>query len=240
MINVENLVVSYNKEIALKEVSLEISKGTSCAIIGKSGCGKTTLLYTLAKIIDFNSGDIWINNNPIAKYDENIGLILQDLGLFPWKTVEKNILIAMKRSKIARKENRYIVDKILKELDIHNQKYKYIKSLSGGQRQRVAIARAIVSNPEILMLDEATSALDAMTKEKIQDLLLEIHIDRKNTMVFVTHSIEEAVFLGKKIIVMENGKIKSTIDNTCFKEENIRTKDSYIHMCNEVRRALYE
>lgn len=240
MLKIENLVVTYKDHVALKEVSLEITRGTSCAIIGKSGCGKTTLLYTLAKIIDIKEGSIFINNKSVKDYDESVGLILQDLGLFPWKSVEKNVLMSMKKINISKNDKRKKVDEILKELNISDYKHKYIHQLSGGQKQRVAIARAIISNPELLMLDEATSALDAITKEKIQDVLLDIHKDRQNTMILVTHSIEEAVFLGRNIVVMEDGKIKSVIENDVFGEPNLRTKESYIHMCNKVRSQLYE
>lgn len=240
MIKIKNLTVSYKEEVALQEVSLDIPKGTSCAIIGASGCGKTTLLYSLAKIIKKNSGDIFINEKLIEDSNEKISLILQDLGLFPWKSVENNVLMGLKRSTLSKVEKRKLVYKTLNELDILKYKNKYIHELSGGQKQRVAIARTLVNNPDIMMLDEATSALDAMTKEKIQDLLLDIHFKRKNTMVFVTHSIEESVFLGKKIVVMENKKIKSIIDNKYFGDKDIRKKEEYIHMCNEVRRQLYE
>ena len=240
MIKIEDLVVTYNDYVALQEVSLEIPKGTSCAIIGKSGCGKTTLLYTLAKIINIKEGSIFINNKDIDEYNENIGLILQDLGLFPWKTVEKNILMAMKKINISKTDKKNKVHEILKELSILEYKNKYIHQLSGGQKQRVAIARTIVSGSDLLMLDEATSALDAMTKEKIQDILLRVHTSRANTMILVTHSIEEAVYLGKNIVVMESGKIKNIIDNKVFGEKNIRTKESYVHMCNKVRSQLYE
>ncbi len=240
MIRVEKLTVKYNDNIALKEVSLEIPKGTSCAIIGLSGCGKTTLLYSIAKVIEKDSGEIYINKEKINESNIKKSLILQQLGLFPWKTVEKNILMGMKRNNLNKHEKNVEIDKVLKELGIADIKNKYIKELSGGQKQRVAIARSIVNNPEIFMLDEATSALDSINKEKIQDLLLDIHIKRKNTMICVTHSIEEAVFLGEKIVVMEDGNIKSTIQNKYFKDKEIRKKEEYLRICNEVRSKLYD
>lgn len=240
MIKVQNLTISYKEEKVLKEVSLDIPKGTSCSIIGESGCGKTTLLYCLAKVINKDSGDIFINNKSIEDSTEKISLILQDLGLFPWKSVENNILMGLKSTALKKNEKKKIVYEILNELDMFKYKDKYIHELSGGQKQRVAVARSLVNNPEIIMLDEATSALDAMTKEKIQDLLLNIHLNRQNTMLFVTHSIEEAVFLGKKIIIMEKGNIKYVIDNKYFGDRDFRNTEEYMRLCTEVRRKLYE
>ncbi len=240
MIKVQNLTISYKEEKVLKEVSLDIPKGTSCSIIGESGCGKTTLLYCLAKVINKDSGDIFINNKSIEDSTEKISLILQDLGLFPWKSVENNILMGLKSTALKKNEKKKIVYEILDELNMFKYKDKYIHELSGGQKQRVAVARSLVNNPEIIMLDEATSALDAMTKEKIQDLLINIHLNRQNTMLFVTHSIEEAVFLGKKIIIMEKGNIKYVIDNKYFGDRNFRNKEEYMRLCTEVRRKLYE
>ncbi|MGG7076575.1 ABC transporter ATP-binding protein [Clostridium sardiniense] len=234
------MTISYNEERVLKEVSLDIPKGTSCSIIGESGCGKTTLLYCLAKVINKDSGDILINNKSIEDSTEKISIILQDLGLFPWKSVENNILMGLKSTALKKNEKKKIVYEILNELDMFKYKDKYIHELSGGQKQRVAVARSLVNNPEIIMLDEATSALDAMTKEKIQDLLLNIHLNRQNTMLFVTHSIEEAVFLGKKIIIMEKGNIKYIIDNKYFGDRDFRNKEEYMRLCTEVRRKLYE
>lgn len=233
MIKIEKLVVSYGKEVVLKEVSLDISKGTSYAIIGPSGCGKTTLLYTIAGLIKEQSGEVKIDRNKVS-------LILQNLGLFPWKSSEDNIMMGLKKSNFKKEEKLNKVNLLLKELEIESIRSKYINELSGGQKQRVAIGRTLINNPEILLLDEATSALDAMTKEKIQELLLEIHLKRKNTMVFVTHSIEEAVFLGEKIIVMIDGRIKEVIENQYFGDREIRKKQEYFHVCNKVRSALYD
>lgn len=240
MIKIKYLTVYYGQKKILKEVSLDISKGTSYAIIGESGCGKTTLLYSIAGLLEKSSGEILIDNNPLEKSQDKISLILQNLGLFPWKTVENNILMGLKNKVLSKDEKKKLVYEILKELNILEHKSKYINQLSAGQKQRVAIGRTLISNPEIIMLDEATSALDAMTKEKIQDLLLEIHLKRENTMISVTHSIEEAVFLGKKIIVMKDGLIKSIIENKYFGDGEIRKKEEYFHICNKVRRELYE
>ena len=232
MIDISDLTVRYGIEIAIDNISLSIEKGKTYAIIGKSGCGKTTLLYTIAGLISNYEGNLEIEGDT--------SLILQNLGLFNWFTVYKNIYLGLNKSKFNKEEKKDLVNKIIDELDLSEVKNKYPKELSGGQKQRVAIARTIISNPEILLLDEATSALDSINKEKIQELLLDIKNKKKITMILVTHNIEEAVFLGEEIIVMKDGKIDSIISSKYFGDKNIRMKKEYIEICNEVRGKLYD
>ena len=232
MIKIKNLTVKYKDEIAIEDLNLSIEKGKSYAIIGKSGCGKTTLLYAMAGIIS--------NYEGILEIEGDTSLILQNLGLFNWFTVYKNILLGLNKSKLTKEEKNSLVNEIIDELDLNEVKNKYPKELSGGQKQRVAIARTIISNPEILLLDEATSALDSINKEKIQELLLDIKNKKNITMILVTHNIEEAVFLGEEIFVMKDGKIDSIISNKYFGDKNIRMKKEYIEICNEVRGKLYD
>ncbi|WP_195429710.1 ABC transporter ATP-binding protein [Clostridium sp. D46t1_190503_E9] len=232
MIKISDLTVKYKDEKAIDNLSLSIEKGKTYAIIGKSGCGKTTLLYTIAGLISNYEGKLEIEGET--------SLILQNLGLFNWFTVYKNIELGLNKYKFTKKEKEKLVNDVLKELDLLSFKNKYPKELSGGQKQRVAIARTIISNPETLLLDEATSALDSINKEKIQDLLLDIKDKRNNTMILVTHSIEEAVFLGEYIVVMKDGKIHSIINNRYFGDKDIRKKQEYIEICNEVRGKLYD
>ncbi|MDU5111381.1 MAG: ABC transporter ATP-binding protein [Clostridium sp.] len=232
MINIKDLTIKYNKEVAINNLSLSIEKGKSYAIIGKSGCGKTTLLYTMAGLISNYEGKLEIEGET--------SLILQNLGLFNWFTVYKNISLGLNKSNLSKEEKEKVVNKIINELGLADLKDKYPKELSGGQKQRVAIGRTIINNPEILLLDEATSALDSINKEMIQELLLEIKIEKNITMILVTHNIEEAVFLGEEIIVMKDGKIDSIIPNKYFGDKDIRSKNEYIEICNKVRGSLYD
>lgn len=232
MIKIKDLTVKYKEETAIDKLYLDIEEGKTYAIIGKSGCGKTTLLYTMAGLISNLEGKVEIEGES--------SLILQNLGLFNWFTVYKNIELGLNYKNITKSEKKNLVDNILIELDLIKFKDKYPKELSGGQKQRVAIGRTLISNPKILLLDEATSALDSINKEKIQDLLLDIKKKRNNTMVLVTHSIEESVFLGENIIVMKDGKIDSVIKNEYFGDKDIRGKEEYFKVCNRVRSRLYE
>ncbi|MCF0147355.1 MAG: ABC transporter ATP-binding protein [Clostridium sp.] len=232
MISIKDLSVKYKEETAIDNLNLYIEGGKSYAIIGKSGCGKTTLLYTMAGIISNYEGKLEVEGES--------SLILQNLGLFNWFTVYKNIILGLNKSNLSKEEKEIRVNNIIEKLGLSDVKYKYPKELSGGQKQRVAIARTIIRNPKILLLDEATSALDSINKEKIQELLLDIKKENNITMVLVTHNIEEAVFLGEEIIVMKDGRIHSVIKNQYFGDTDIRRKKEYIEICNKVRGKLYD
>ncbi|WP_069999306.1 ABC transporter ATP-binding protein [Cellulosilyticum sp. I15G10I2] len=238
MIAIKDLCFSYGTEKVLDRIDLTVPKNTTCAVIGPSGCGKTTLLYTLAGLLHFDLGTVLINGErPVGRQKET-GVILQDYGLLPWKTVWANVALGLKARGFNKLEVKDKVHAILEELNILELKNKYPAQLSGGQKQRVAIARALVLNPDLLLLDEATSALDAMTKEHIQNLLLKLYKKHPLTMVFITHSIEEAVFLGQQIVIMEKAGIKKVIANPYFGDETIRSKMDYYKICLEVRKYL--
>lgn len=240
MIEIKDFNFNYAEDIVLDNFNLSIEENTTCAIIGPSGCGKTTLLYSLAGLLTSEDGKIRINNEELKGIRQETGVMLQDNGLLPWKTVWDNVALGLKSRNIDKKIIKTKVDKILKDLDIFNQINKLPYQLSGGQRQRVAIGRTLVTEPDLLLLDEASSALDALTKENIQNIILDIYNSRKITIVMVTHNIEEAVFLGQKIVIMNKGKIKSIIDNKYFGDKGIRLNPEFYKMCIEVRKLLYE
>lgn len=238
MIQVRNLGVSYGSEAALKGIDLDIPKNTTCAIIGPSGCGKTTLLYALAGLLPPQKGQVMINGKELKEVRKETGVILQNAGLLPWKSAWRNVSLGLKargqdKETISRK-----VNGILDELGLLPHGNKFPAQLSGGQKQRVAIARTLVLEPDLLLLDEASSALDTITREHIQNLILRIYKKRPTTLVLVTHSIEEAVFLGQRIVVMERSAIKHIIDNPYFGDEDIRSKSDYYNICLEVRKWL--
>ena len=240
MIDIRKLCFSYDRDQALEDINLNIPKNTTCAVIGPSGCGKTTLLYILAGLLHISEGEVLINKEKLRGCRKDTGVILQDYGLLPWKTVWSNVALGLKVRGHDPKEINFRVKEILTELNILELKDKYPTQLSGGQKQRVTIGRTLVTKPDLLLLDEATAALDAITKEHIQNLLLKLYMKRPITMVFVTHSIEEAVFLGQKIVVMDKTKIKKVIDNPYFGDTEIRWKMDYYNICLEVRRWLEE
>ncbi|MGM0603609.1 MAG: ABC transporter ATP-binding protein [Bacillota bacterium] len=242
MIKVDNLSVCYTDEeeklFALKNINLEIEKNSTCAIIGPSGCGKTTLIYALAGLLEKESGSVEIFGKKQDGIRKETGLILQNYGLLPWKSIQENIALGL----IVRGEDQKIIDKkvneIVKKLDIRELKEKYPAQLSGGQRQRVAIGRSLALNSDLLLMDEPSSSLDEISKEKLQNLILKIHKENPLTIVVVTHNIAEAVFLGQKIVVMKNSGIKDILDNPYFGDESLRYKMDFYKICLEVRKSL--
>lgn len=238
MINVRKLGVSYGSEIALRNIDLDIPRNKTCAIIGPSGCGKTTLLYSIAGLLIPSEGKVLINGEEFREPRRETGVILQNGGLLPWKTAWDNVSLGLKARNIPKTIINQKVTEILKELGILEHKNKYPTQLSGGQKQRVAIARALVIEPDLLLMDEASSALDAINREHIQNLLLRLYRKNPITMLLITHSIEEAVFLGQTIVIMKQGGILHQIDNPYFGDEDIRSKPEYYMLCSEVRQLL--
>lgn len=189
---------------ALKNISLNIERGESVTVVGPSGCGKSTLLYLLSGLIMPKSGQILFENNPLTSINRKAVLILQDYGLFPWKTVAENIALGLtvnkKENRLSKSDIESKVDEISELLNIKEHKNKFPTQLSGGQKQRVAIGRALVMEPDVLLMDEPFAALDAITKESLKNLIQSICQKRNLTLVFVTHNIEEAISLGDKIV----------------------------------------
>lgn len=231
MLLLKNVSINYKrkKEIinVINNFSLQIEQGESVVILGASGCGKSTLVNTLAGTIPSDSGEIVFvkeqKGQALNPKIHKIGIIPQNCGLLPWKTVKENCLLPLKIRKEqvneARKEE---ITNIYKSLDIDRLLHKYPKELSGGQAQRAAIARAFILRPDLLLMDEPFSALDEITREEARELYLKIWKHHKPTTVLVTHSIEEALYLGNRIIVMgaDKGNIKYQMDNPYFGESS--------------------
>jgi len=238
MIEVKELDFAYQKEKVLKNINLEVKKGESLAVIGPSGCGKTTLLYLLAGLEEADRGTIKINSQLLTGIRDRSGVILQDYGLFPWKTVYNNLALGLKIRGAAGQEIKEKVNSALKRLKISELKDKYPAELSGGQKQRVAVGRALVLAPDLLLMDEPFSALDALTREEMQNLILEIHARENFTYVLVTHDIAEAAFLGHKIAVIKEGKIAAVLENPHFGEKALREKEEFFELQKKLRNLM--
>lgn len=243
MIKIKDLSVYYkwqNQDItALENLNIDIESGEIYTFIGPSGCGKSTLLYVLSGINKEYGGEVSIDGRAIDPKTQRIGLILQNYGLVPWKTVYQNAMLGLKI-----KKDRYGLDDyssyIFEQLGINDLLKRYPKELSGGQQQRVAIARAFVMRPDLLLMDEPFSALDAITREEIQELFLNIWKEHKVTTVFITHSVDEALYLGSRIVVLSSapGTVLENIENPCFMMEDLRSKDEYHLMASHLRERL--
>lgn len=245
MLDINNLTVSYKSDKklvnALGPISMKIATGDIYAVIGPSGCGKSTLLNVLSGIIKDHGGDVKLNNEDLNPKTHNIGLIPQNFGLLPWKNVQKNCTLSLKiKGKVIDSSTSERIDYIQKKLDIYSLKDRFPNELSGGQKQRVAIARAFIMDSDLLLMDEPFSALDAITREEAQELFMNMWNQYKTTTLFVTHSIEEAIYIGKKIAIMSHcpGNIIKIIDNPLFNTENLRENEEYLKLSSLLRTII--
>ncbi|MCD7855383.1 MAG: ABC transporter ATP-binding protein [Clostridiales bacterium] len=192
---------------ALEDINLEIEEGNFVSVIGGSGCGKSTLLRIIGGLDTDYEGEVLVDGRKVEKPSRDKGFIFQDHRLLPWLTVKENIKFSLPEEQ---KNNSGLIREYLEMVDLEEFENSYPSQLSGGMAQRVSIARALANKPKILLLDEPFGALDAITKIKLQEQLLKIWKKEQITMIIVTHDIDEAVYLGSKVIVMtpRPGKIK--------------------------------
>jgi NitT/TauT family transport system ATP-binding protein len=220
---------------ALSGANLTIDKGEFICLIGASGCGKSTLLRIIAGFEQPTSGEALMWGKPIDGPDPGRGMVFQDYALFPWLSVRDNIGFGPASRGHGRAEVAAIVDKFVELVGLSKFANAYPHQLSGGMKQRVAIARVLANDAEIVLMDEPFGALDAMTRERLQDELLEIWERTKLTVVFVTHSIEEAIFLSNRVVVMTPGPGRIESDNAL---KLPRPRDVSSPEFNDVRRVL--
>lgn len=228
MIKLENVIKKFGNQTAVDNLSLEIKKGEICAFVGESGCGKSTTLRMINRLIPFDSGSIKIDNKDINEYDpvelrRSIGYVVQSTGLFPHMNVRENIsvvprLLGWKEDEILPRVKELIS---LVGLDVKSYINKYPSELSGGEAQRIGVARALAANPDIILMDEPFGAVDPLNRNNLQNEFLKIQKQLKKTIIFVTHDIEEAIKMGDKIAIMSKGKLE------CFDSpENILSSEN--------------
>lgn len=215
IIRFENVALHYGDEEILDDFSLEITQGEFLTVIGSSGCGKTTMLKLINGLLKPQAGRVLVYDQDIAETDRialrrKIGYVVQEIGLFPHMSIEKNITyVPDLRGKGDKQKMKNRVDKMMELMELPlSMKKRYPAELSGGQRQRVGIARALMGKPDILLMDEPFGAVDEITRKKLQQEIQKIHRDLGVTIVFVTHDIREAMLLGSKVLVMDKGKIE--------------------------------
>ncbi|MDM8165670.1 ABC transporter ATP-binding protein [Roseovarius sp.] len=199
---------------ALSSVSLDIAKGEFLTIVGPSGCGKSTLLRLVAGLADPSEGELLLNGSPITGPQRDMGIVFQSPVLFPWRSVMDNVLLPADVLKLDRRDARNRAEELLEIVGLSDFAKKYPNELSGGMQQRVAIARALVHRPSVVLMDEPFGALDAMTRDTMNLEIMRIWREAGTTILFVTHSIPEAVFLGERVVVMtaRPGKIAEVVD----------------------------
>ena len=225
---------------ALEGLSLQVEEGEALAIIGPSGCGKSTLLRLASGLMKPTAGEVAIDGTPVEGPRQATAFILQDLGLLPWKDVFRNAELGLKIQGLPRQQRRERTERALAQVGLHGFEKNHPGELSGGMQQRLALARALAMDADIMLMDEPLSALDALLREGLQDVLWRLWKDRGHTQVLVTHSIEEAVFLGSRIVVMSPrpGRIVAEIENPGMQDEGYRSQEGFLDLCTRVREAL--
>lgn len=220
VVNVRDLKVNYAKNRILDGINLKIKKGEFIAIVGPSGCGKTTLINAIAGFKEFNGS---------IERTKNIGVVFQDYAVFPWLKLEDNISFGLKGDKSQ-------LTNYLEMIGLSNIKDNYPFMLSGGQKQRVALARTLAAKPELILMDEPYGALDIYTREKMQQWLLEIWQNDKKTIIFVTHSIDEAIFLADRVLLLKDKKIMKEygVDFNRPRDKNIRFIKEFIDLKRQI------
>lgn len=199
---------------ALQDFNLDIREGEFFTLLGPSGCGKSTFLNVLAGLARKSGGSISIDGQPASGINREQGVVFQGYALFPWRTVLQNIEVGLEIRKIPKRERRETAEQFLHLVGLAGFGQRYPHELSGGMRQRVAIARSLAYSPSLLLMDEPFAALDAQTREILQSELLRIWEQHKTTIVFITHSLDEAIYLSDRIAVMTHrpGRVKSVLD----------------------------
>ncbi len=236
MIKIENVVKKYSgmERPAVQNLSMDIGEGEICVFVGPSGCGKTTTLKMINRIIEPTSGAIYVNGVNVLKQNpdklrQNIGYVIQQIGLFPHMTVYENIAIVPKLLDWKDDTTKKRVDELLEivGLDPEENRSKYPKALSGGQRQRVGVARALAVNPPIMLMDEPFGAVDPVTRSQLQNEFLRLQKKIKKTICFVTHDIDEAIKMGDRIAIMEQGNLVQydSPENLLFNPNNEFVED---------------
>jgi NitT/TauT family transport system ATP-binding protein len=223
--------------LALEDVSIEVRPREFLALLGPSGCGKSTLLYLLGGFLPVEKGSIQVEGKPIAAPGPDRGIVFQHFALFPWKTVRANVLYGLERMGLPRDEREKRAQSFIDLVGLTGFEDSFPSQLSGGMKQRTAIARTLAFDPKILLMDEPFGALDAQTRSLMQEELLRIWQRTPKTVIFVTHDVQEAVYLADRVAVMSArpGRIKAIVDTKFDKNApDIHKQQSFVDKVDEI------
>ena len=247
-LHIHNVSKTYRSDgqevLAVDEIDLKIKNKEFATILGPSGCGKSTLLRIVAGLIKPTKGIVRLDGNVISRPGQDRGMVFQSYTLFPWLTVTENIRFGLEISGMAKAKQEQIAQEFVEKVGLKGFEKTYPRGLSGGMKQRVAIARALANNPAILLLDEPFGALDAQTRALMQELLTQIWEELHKTILFVTHDVEEAIFLSDRVFIMtaRPGKIKAEIDISLERPRNyeIKATESFLNLKKQALALIRE
>ena len=238
-ITIQSVSRSYESTQALDDVSFSVSDGEFCCVVGPSGCGKTTLLRAIAGLDDPDGGSVLVGGEPVTGPGLDRGMVFQEYALFPWRTVRGNIRFGLDRPACDCPDCERRVRELIDLVGLDGFEDAYPKELSGGMKQRVGIARALAPDPEILLMDEPFGSVDARTRDRLHAELLDIWTQTGQTVVFVTHDIDEAITLADRVIIMESapGTVQSTF-SIDIERPRERTAHEFVDYVARIRDEL--
>lgn len=232
---VSHLTKRFGDLLVLDDISFQVDTGEFLCIVGPTGCGKTTFLNSLTKLYDIDSGEMLVDGEPIDLHKHNVSYIFQEYSTMPWLNIEENIAYGLRIKRLPENVVRERVDEVIDMVGLSQFRTYYPKQLSASMLQRVVIARAFATKPGLLLMDEPYGQLDLMLKYKLEDELLKLWQKTGTTVIFITHNIEEAVYLSDKIMVLTNKptKIKTTIENPLPRPRKV-TDPEFVELRNQV------
>jgi len=242
-VSVRNVSKNYGAVEALRDLSLEFPRGQLTSLLGPSGCGKTTLLKIIAGLLEPTSGEIEIEGKRITAPGPDRAFVFQDFALLPWASVIRNVAFGLELRGVAKSEREAIAEKYINDVGLSGFEKAYPHELSGGMRQRVGLARALSVDAQVLLLDEPFSAVDEQNRRKFQEDMLELVRNENKTFIFVTHSIEEAVYVSDQIAILlpRPSRVSEIIRPTSFRGadvENIRRSPEYLDIVDQIWASL--
>lgn len=242
-VSVANVSKNYGEVEAVKNLSLDFPRGELTSLLGPSGCGKTTLLKIIAGLIPATSGEVIIDGKPVVAPGEDRAFVFQDFALLPWANVLRNVGFGLELRGVVKSERDAIAEKYIKNVGLQGFEKSYPHELSGGMRQRVGLARALAVDAKVLLLDEPFSAVDEQNRRKFQEDMLELVRNENKTFIFVTHSIEEAVYVSDQIAILlpRPSRVSEIIRPSSFRNagvENIRRSSEYLDIVDQIWASL--
>ena len=238
-VSVKGIYKNYGDVEALRDMSLDFPKGQLTSLLGPSGCGKTTLLKIIAGLLIPNQGEVYVNDQIVTEPGPDRAFVFQDFALMPWASVIRNVAFGLELRKVAKSEREDIARKYIKQVGLDGFENSFPHELSGGMRQRVGLARALSVDSPVLLMDEPFSAVDEQTRRKFQEELLQLVKNENKTFIFVTHSIEEAVYVSDQVAILlpRPSRVSEIIKPSGFKNkdvDSIRKNSEYIDTVEKI------